>query len=430
MAGLFSPDVFPPSTSSFSSSDVLFPKLKRDSLFNSLSKMMDIYEPTMQSQGHDALKEEHQHSTFTTQHHQQSFEMIPFDSPLDQSLGSPESTRDYSSSPFQNYEFDFSGVEDAIMFPNHGTQEMHGDAYFAEFPLFGHLSKQEPNVSFPSASQQIMAEAVVNSANPCDFSFDAMTTTTQVVNEGVVTSSPAPSSSGSSQGYEGTGINQLAVVFVREYARTHPLNDIDVLLRALRVAGIEVSDHVVAEILASTSVASYNSPSPSPLSATSPMSFRSTQSMSTQSMENGSVSPMSLPVSATTRSPLVAATTTITTAPLGKTRSSIQSSAKDHLVIDTRHGKRFVCSICNKQFDRAFNLRTHAMTHIDPEDRDKPFMCPWGECSKSFSRKYDAERHYRSVHLKKGEVATKQQVQVALSGRHYHDDEDDSPSNG
>jgi len=421
---------------------------EQSSFFASLSKMMTSFDSTTNELAcPTSINEKQQPMSLNNNLHAtmaRGVDEIPFDSPLDQSLGSPASTRDFSSSPFHDYEFDFSGVQDAIMFPDHGTQQMHSDtSYLAGVPLFGaddysqQIKTEAPMDVFPSPSQQKEEhERLTGSANACDFSFDAMThgaaaaaaaaalSTFNVPTSDVNSQSPSPSVA-SSQGSQGSeSINQLAAVFVREYARTHAMNDIGVLLRALRVAGIDVSDEVVNDILAS---ASFKSSSVSSSPASSPASSQESNCGGHQHYNevkresiSPSVSPMVLPAR-------------VASPPASKTRSSLQASAKEQIVIDTRYGKRFVCNICSKQFDRAFNLRTHAMTHIDPEDRDKPFMCPWSECAKGFSRKYDAERHYRSVHIKKGEVATKKQVEWALSGRHghsYSDDEDDSPSNG
>ncbi|UZJ53806.1 hypothetical protein CBS101457_003126 [Exobasidium rhododendri] len=365
-------------------------------------------------------------------------DQIPFDSPLDQSLGSPASTRDLSSSPFVNYEFDFSGAQDAIMFPDHGTQQMHNDSFLASVPLFNDdlvqlqaIKEESPIITtFPTPSQQKEEHDRLNgSANSCDFSFDAMTThgaaaVAAANRHQALLSSPSPSVA-SSYGSQGSaGINQLAAVFVREYARTHVMNDIDVLLAALRLAGIDVSDDVVNDILAGSS---FNSASAASSSVSSPISSQGTSCGHYHGdVRGGSISPSVSPMVLPSR---------LASPPASKTRSSLQATAKDQVIIDARYGKRFVCDVCEKQFDRAFNLRTHALTHIDPDDRDKPFMCPWSECAKGFSRKYDAERHYRSVHLKKGEIATKKQVEFALSGRHGvmfsdNDYDNNSPSNG
>ncbi|PWN54155.1 hypothetical protein IE53DRAFT_305203, partial [Violaceomyces palustris] len=55
---------------------------------------------------------------------------------------------------------------------------------------------------------------------------------------------------------------------------------------------------------------------------------------------------------------------------------------------------------CNKPFERHFNLKTHMLTHEDPENRQKNFICPLESCSKAFARKHDRDRHHKTVHLK------------------------------
>ncbi|KAK0523100.1 hypothetical protein OC842_006258 [Tilletia horrida] len=67
--------------------------------------------------------------------------------------------------------------------------------------------------------------------------------------------SPTPVSSPSA------AVNSLATVFVREYARSHAVHDIDVLVRGLRTAGINIADDVLRDIVG-----------PSPLSLGSPAS--------------------------------------------------------------------------------------------------------------------------------------------------------------
>ncbi|KAN0063141.1 hypothetical protein ACQY0O_004305 [Thecaphora frezii] len=63
-------------------------------------------------------------------------------------------------------------------------------------------------------------------------------------------------------------------------------------------------------------------------------------------------------------------------------------------------GKRFQCEVCQKWFDRAFNLKTHMFTHEDPDTRAKNFICPDPSCRKPFGRKHDMKRHHNTVHLK------------------------------
>ncbi|EPQ28745.1 uncharacterized protein PFL1_03548 [Pseudozyma flocculosa PF-1] len=63
-------------------------------------------------------------------------------------------------------------------------------------------------------------------------------------------------------------------------------------------------------------------------------------------------------------------------------------------------GRRFQCEVCQKWFDRAFNLKTHMYTHENPDARAKNFICPDPDCGKPFARKHDMNRHHTTVHLK------------------------------
>ncbi|KAF9987969.1 hypothetical protein BGZ75_010234 [Mortierella antarctica] len=74
----------------------------------------------------------------------------------------------------------------------------------------------------------------------------------------------------------------------------------------------------------------------------------------------------------------------------------VESASEDPKVKDT-----FRCEICNKDFTRAFNLRSHRSTHTGV----KPFACTLlddnGEpCNRPFARRHDLERHVRSIHSK------------------------------
>ncbi|EST07629.1 Zinc finger, C2H2 [Kalmanozyma brasiliensis GHG001] len=60
--------------------------------------------------------------------------------------------------------------------------------------------------------------------------------------------------------------------------------------------------------------------------------------------------------------------------------------------------KRWQCDACGKLFDRAYNLKTHRYTHEDPETRARPFVCFDADCQKQFARKHDMQRHYENVH--------------------------------
>lgn len=76
--------------------------------------------------------------------------------------------------------------------------------------------------------------------------------------------------------------------------------------------------------------------------------------------------------------------------PLGGGRGYVPGQTPD----DPR--KRHKCDICGRAFARLYNLKSHASTH-DPT-RTKPFSCPHADCTRSFSRLHDLERHRQGIH--------------------------------
>lgn len=64
----------------------------------------------------------------------------------------------------------------------------------------------------------------------------------------------------------------------------------------------------------------------------------------------------------------------------------------------TDKNKKWQCASCGKWFDRAYNLKTHLFTHENPESREKPYECPDLDCRKPFARKHDMKRHFDNVH--------------------------------
>ncbi|KAJ1512985.1 hypothetical protein HMI55_005993 [Coelomomyces lativittatus] len=71
-------------------------------------------------------------------------------------------------------------------------------------------------------------------------------------------------------------------------------------------------------------------------------------------------------------------------------RSRRHSAPSTSLSGGTSH---YVCVVCEKEFARAFNLKSHMKTHTD----ERPYLCPM--CQKGFARKHDCVRHMR-VHTK------------------------------
>ena len=82
-----------------------------------------------------------------------------------------------------------------------------------------------------------------------------------------------------------------------------------------------------------------------------------------------------------------------------KANNTPSVSASPAPIIDPiTKAKRWQCLECGKWFDRAYNLKTHRYTHEDPETRARPFICPDAECQKQFARKHDMQRHFENVH--------------------------------
>ncbi|EJD42602.1 hypothetical protein AURDEDRAFT_67413 [Auricularia subglabra TFB-10046 SS5] len=59
---------------------------------------------------------------------------------------------------------------------------------------------------------------------------------------------------------------------------------------------------------------------------------------------------------------------------------------------------RFPCPVpnCNATFTRRFNLRGHMRTHAE----QRPYVCAWTGCGKSFARALDCKRH-ETMHCSK-----------------------------
>lgn len=64
----------------------------------------------------------------------------------------------------------------------------------------------------------------------------------------------------------------------------------------------------------------------------------------------------------------------------------------------TNGEKRYVCSVCNRAFDKKYNLREHEKKH-DPS-RVSAHVCPEPGCGKRLGRRTDVNRHFQSVHEK------------------------------
>ncbi|KAJ3373295.1 hypothetical protein GGF31_000728 [Allomyces arbusculus] len=79
-----------------------------------------------------------------------------------------------------------------------------------------------------------------------------------------------------------------------------------------------------------------------------------------------------------------------------KTQKDVSSSTADAAGVTSPattaaddRPKVFQCPVCEKTFTRAFNLKSHVMTHSN----SRPYVCRY--CDRTFARKHDCERHQR-----------------------------------
>ncbi|SPO21853.1 uncharacterized protein UTRI_01846_B [Ustilago trichophora] len=79
--------------------------------------------------------------------------------------------------------------------------------------------------------------------------------------------------------------------------------------------------------------------------------------------------------------------------------AAVSASASPAPIIDpVTNTKRWQCDECFKYFDRAYNLKTHRITHQPIETRERPYICFDERCGKQFARKHDMQRHFENVH--------------------------------
>ena len=55
--------------------------------------------------------------------------------------------------------------------------------------------------------------------------------------------------------------------------------------------------------------------------------------------------------------------------------------------------------------------------------RNKPYVCPFDECGKDFARKHDCQRHFKTVHVKRGE-APLAMLDMIVNAHEGEDEED------
>ncbi|KAJ2793253.1 hypothetical protein H4S07_007109 [Coemansia furcata] len=78
--------------------------------------------------------------------------------------------------------------------------------------------------------------------------------------------------------------------------------------------------------------------------------------------------------------------------PLLKRKYSEEEVSVPQVQVEKPTKKRqFYCDICNRGFDRQYNLTTHKRTHDPKSKAARPFKCT--ECTHTFTRKHDLTRH-------------------------------------
>ncbi|SCU97629.1 LAMI_0F10748g1_1 [Lachancea mirantina] len=80
--------------------------------------------------------------------------------------------------------------------------------------------------------------------------------------------------------------------------------------------------------------------------------------------------------------------------PPGQCRSRRHYSAPEPptaMYADSADPHRNQCHTCLKTFSRISSLRAHLLVHSG----DRPFVCPWPDCDKSFNVKSNMIRHYK-----------------------------------
>lgn len=279
-----------------------------------------------------------------------------FDTCYDDSVGSPDSDRDFLVSPslFDDADFDFEG-----------------DALANTFPLFTDHAFEDPADSHVDDSISATASNLENVKLEAEVELESQQTEIELEStQSTVMPSQSQVKVEEEDDYESFSTLAAAFKTEAEPAKLEPKHEHDLLAEDFKPY---LSDEDTKAALLSTLANAFGHDA-----------FGPVKDFANSQVEQGAshVGPIRREPHS---SPSKAART--------------HSSASPAPFIDpVTKVKRWQCHECGKFFDRAYNLKTHRYTHEDPLTRARPYLCPDADCQKQFARKHDMQRHFENVH--------------------------------
>ena len=299
--------------------------------------------------------------------HRQSFDTCYSDS-----VGSPDSERDFLTSPsmFDDAEFEFDADILANNFPLFGDQPFED---VADAPV------DDPISAFASNLENVKLEAEDHDSQLSDSDFDA--------SQATLMPSQSQSQVKTEQGiHDSTSTLEAAFKAEHDTTKLEPKHEQD--MWSSEDLKPYFSDEENKAVLLSTLAHAFGDSSVDPVKKGLPPAVASASFATEDEQHPSQAGPVRSFRANRERRPSPS-----------KGAAHGSASASPALFIDpATNTKRWQCTDCGKLFDRAYNLKTHRYTHQDPETRARPFVCPDVDCQKQFARKHDMQRHHENVH--------------------------------